>query len=188
VAAGEAVLVHAAAGGVGSILVPWLKALGATVIAHSGDSRKAERAKALGADHSLCCPLEELAAEVRALTEGKGVPVVLDGVGAASWAASLGSIAKRGLLVTFGNASGPVPPFTAIDLLSAGSIFVTRPTLGDYCRTADEMRASAARLFEMIANGTVKAEASSTFPLLRAAEAHRALESRATTGSTVLIP
>jgi NADPH2:quinone reductase len=185
---GEAVLVHAAAGGVGSILVPWLKHVGATVIAHAGDSRKAAVAKALGADHALCGPMEELAAEVRSLTEGKGVPIVLDGVGAASWAASLASVARRGLIVTYGNASGPVPPFTPLDLLAAGSIFVTRPTLGDYCGTVDEMRAAAARLFELIANGTIEIRTGATFPLLKAADAHRAIESRATTGSTVLVP
>ncbi|MBV8686655.1 MAG: quinone oxidoreductase [Alphaproteobacteria bacterium] len=185
---GEAVLVHAAAGGVGSFLVPWLKHLGATVIAHAGDSRKAALARELGADHALCCPMEALAAEVRALTEGKGVPIVLDGVGAASWSASLASVARRGLIVTYGNASGPVPPFTAIDLLTAGSIFVTRPTLGDYAAGVDEMRASAARVFELIANGTIEVRIGATFPLLQAAEAHRALESRATTGSTILLP
>ena len=188
VAAGETVLVHAAAGGVGSIVVPWLKALGATVIAHAGDSRKAEEATALGADHALCCPMEELAAEVRALTEGKGVPIVLDGVGASSWEASLASVGRRGLLVTFGNASGPVPPFTALDLLNAGSVYATRPTLGDYVPTAEEMRRSATRLFEMVTKGVVTPRIGCRFPLLQAAEAHRALESRATTGSTVLIP
>ena len=185
---GQSVLVHAAAGGVGAILVQWLKAIGATVIAHAGDSRKAALAKQLGADHSLCGPMETLAAEVRALTDGKGVPVVLDGVGAASWSASLGSVARRGLVVTYGNASGPVPPFTALDLLSAGSIFATRPTLADYCRTPEEMQASAARLFEMVGKGAVTIRIGATFPLLKAADAHRALEGRATTGSTVLIP
>ena len=184
----ETVLVHAAAGGVGSILVPWLKHLGAAVIAHAGDSRKAALAKELGADHALCCPLEELAAEVRALTDGKGVPIVLDGVGKASWGASLGSVARRGLIVTYGNASGPVPPFTPLDLLSAGSIFVTRPTLADYCRTPEEIRASAARLFELIEKGVLNIRIGARFPLRDAAEAHRAIESRATTGSTVLIP
>jgi NADPH:quinone reductase len=188
VEAGQAVLVHAAAGGVGSILVQWLKAIGATVIAHAGDSRKAALAKELGADHALWCPMAALAAEVRALTDGMGVPVVLDGVGAASWKASLGAAARRGLLVTYGNASGPVPAFTALDLLSAGSIFVTRPTLGDYCKTAGEMRASADRLFEMVEKGAVTVRIGATFPLLEAAAAHRALEARATTGSTVLIP
>jgi NADPH2:quinone reductase len=188
IVSGEPVLVHAAAGGVGSILVQWLKALGATVIAHAGDSRKAALAKELGADHTLCCPVEELAAEVRALTGGRGVPVVLDGVGAASWTASLGSVARRGLIVTYGNASGPVPPFTALDLLSAGSIFVTRPTLGDYCPTPGEMRASAARLFEMLERRTVDVRVGARFPLTKAADAHRAIESRATTGSVILIP
>lgn len=185
---GQTVLVHAAAGGMGSILVQWLKAIGATVIAHAGDSRKAALAEELGADQALCCPMDALAAEVRALTGGQGVPVVLDGVGAASWRASLASVARRGLLVTYGNASGAVPPFTALDLLSAGSIFVTRPTLADYCKSAEEMAASASRLFEMVERGAVKIRIGATFPLLKAADAHRAIESRATTGSTVLIP
>ena len=185
---GEPVLVHAAAGGVGSILVPWLKAIGGVVIAHAGDSRKAALARELGADHALCCPLDELAAEVRGLTGGKGVPVVLDGVGADSWSASLGSVARRGLIVTYGNASGPVPPFSALDLLAAGSIFVTRPTLADYCPNAEESRKSAARLFEMIERKCVPVRIGARFPLLEAAEAHAAIESRATTGSTVLIP
>jgi NADPH2:quinone reductase len=186
--AGEAVLVHAAAGGVGSILVQWLKSLGAVVIAHAGTSKKAERAKELGADHALCCSMEELAGEVRSLTGGKGVPVVLDGVGAASWQASLGSIARRGLIITFGNASGPVPPFSALDLLRAGSAFVTRPTLFDYVSTREEMEASAARVFEMISTGTLQVTIGARFPLTQAAEAHRAIESRSTTGSTILIP
>lgn len=185
---GETVLVHAAAGGVGSILVPWLKHLGAIVIAHAGDSRKAAVAKELGADHALCCPMDDLAGEVRSLTEGVGVPIVLDGVGKASWAASLASVARRGLIVTYGNASGPVPPFTALDLLSAGSIFVTRPTLADYCRTPEEIRASAARVFELIEKKVLEIRIGARFPLRDAAEAHRAIESRATTGSTVLIP
>ncbi|HEY1606174.1 MAG TPA: quinone oxidoreductase [Allosphingosinicella sp.] len=188
VQAGETALVHAAAGGVGSILVPWLKAIGARVIAHSGDRRKAALAKQAGADESLCVPMDDLAAEVRRLTAGKGVPIVFDGVGKASWAASLASTARRGLLVTYGNASGPAPPFTALDLLKAGSIFVTRPTLGDYCATPAEMRASASRLFEMIATGKVPVRIGARFPLADAAEAHRAIEARATTGSTILVP
>jgi NADPH2:quinone reductase len=188
VEAGQTVLVHAAAGGMGSILVQWLKAIGASVIAHAGDSRKAALAAELGADHALCCPIDTLAAEVRSLTGGRGAEAVLDGVGEASWAASLGSVARRGLIVTYGNASGPVPPFTALDLLGAGSIFVTRPTLADYCRSADETAASAARLFEMVEKGSVAVRIGATFPLLKAADAHRAIEGRATTGSTVLIP
>lgn len=186
--AGENVLVHAAAGGVGSILVPWLKSLGAVVIAHAGTASKAELARELGADHALSGPMDELAGQVRGLTGGKGVSVVLDGVGAASWAASVGSVARKGLIVTYGNASGPVPAFTALDLLRAGSIFVTRPTLFDYIDTADAMRASAARLFEMLGNGTIEPRIGAHFPLLQAADAHRALEARQTTGSTILIP
>lgn len=186
--AGETVLVHAAAGGVGSILVPWLKSVGAVVIAHAGTSKKAELASELGADHALSCSMEQLAGEVRGLTDGKGVSVVLDGVGSASWAASLGSVARKGLIVTYGNASGPVPAFTALDLLRAGSVFVTRPTLFDYIDTPDAMRSSAARLFEMLGNGTIKPHVGATYRLLQAADAHRALEARQTIGATVLIP
>jgi len=185
---GQTVLVHSAAGGVGSILVQWLKAIGATVIAHSGNAGKAAIANKLGADHSLHGPFDALAAEVRRLTDGKGVPVVLDGVGAASWAASLGSVARRGIIVTYGNASGPVPPFSALDLLRAGSIFATRPSLADYCGTVEELRASAARLFELMLSGDVAVQFGARYPLSQAAEAHRALEARETTGSTVLIP
>ena len=185
---GQTVLVHAAAGGVGSILVPWLKAIGASVIAHAGSPAKAAIAASLGADHSLSCPMEALAGEVRALTAGRGADVVLDGVGAASWTASLAAVARRGLVVTYGNASGPVPPFSALDLTRAGSIFVTRPTLGDYAATPEEMRDCASRLVEMIGTGVVKVAIGARYSLRDAAEAHRAIESRATTGSTVLIP
>lgn len=185
---GDTVLVHAAAGGVGSILVQWLKAIGATVIAHAGSAEKAAAAKALGADHALSCAMDELADRVRELTGGEGVRVSLDGVGAASWDASLKSLARRGLLVTYGNASGPVPPFSALDLSRAGSLFVTRPTLFDYAATPDEMRASAARLFEMMESGAVRVRMGARFRLHKAADAHRALEGRQTTGSTVLVP
>lgn len=186
--AGEPVLVHAAAGGVGSILVQWLKAIGAPVIAHAGSRDKARIAEQLGADHALSCPMDELADEVRRITGGRGVRVVLDGVGAVSWQASMKSLARRGLLVTYGNASGPVPPFSPLELSRAGSLFVTRPTLGDYCATPDEMRASAARLFGLVLSGDIEVTIGARFALRDAAEAHRALESRATTGSTVLLP
>ena len=185
---GQAVLVHAAAGGVGSIAVQWLKAIGATVIAHSGNPAKAAIAIELGADISLDVPMEALAERVREHTDGKGVLVVLDGVGAASWEASLASTARRGLIVSYGNASGPVPPFPMLELARRGSLFVTRPTLFDYCATPEEMRASAARLFEMIGSGKVDVRIGTRFRLAEAAEAHRALEGRKTTGSTVLIP
>jgi NADPH2:quinone reductase len=188
VQSGDTILVHAAAGGVGSILVPWLKAVGAVVIAHAGSADKASRARALGADHALSCGLEELAEQVRSLTGGEGAKIVLDGVGAASWKASLASIARRGLLVTYGNASGPVPPFAPAELTAAGSIFLTRPTLFDYTATQDELRLSAGRLFEAIGKGVVPVHINARFPLAEAADAHRALESRTTTGSTVLMP
>jgi NADPH:quinone reductase len=187
VRAGEWVLVHAAAGGVGSILVPWLKAVGARVIAHAGSAEKAAIAAELGADHALSGPLEELAGKVRSIAPA-GVRVVLDGVGAASWAASLASLAKRGLMVSYGNASGPVPPFSVLELARNGSLFLTRPTLGDYVATTEELQASAARLFEMVRSGAVPVRIGARFPLGRAAEAQRALEARATTGSTLLIP
>jgi NADPH2:quinone reductase len=185
---GQWVLVHAAAGGVGTILVQWLKAIGAQVIAHAGTGQKAARAAALGADHALSCPLADLGAAVRTITNGTGVPVVLDGVGKASWSASLASVARRGLIVSYGNASGAVPPFTALDLMQHGSIFVTRPTLADYCHTAPELRASAARIFAMLASGVVTLQIDQRFALADAAAAHRALETRATTGASVLLP
>ena len=188
VTAEDTALVHSAAGGVGSILVPWLKHVGARVIAHAGSSDKARQARDLGADEALSCPYESLAGEVRRLTDGKGVRVVLDGVGAASWEASLGSVAKRGMLVSYGNASGPAPAVSPLELARAGSVFLTRPTLFDYVATPHELAHSAGRLFELVAAGVVQARIGQTFPLLEAAEAHRALEARRTTGSTVLVP
>jgi NADPH:quinone reductase len=184
---GQTVLVHAAAGGVGSILVQWLKAIGATVIAHAGSAEKAEQAATLGAAHALSCPMEDLAAEVRRLTDGEGVAVVFDGVGRASWAASLACVARRGLIATYGNASGPVPPFDALTLTRAGSIFVTRPTLGDYIHTPAERRALAERLFARIAGG-LAVPIGQRFALGDAAEAHRRLEARSTRGATVFTP
>jgi NADPH2:quinone reductase len=188
IAAGQDVLVHAAAGGVGSILVQWLKAIGATVIAHAGSKEKAAIAERLGARHALSCPMDELARQVRDITGGKGVEAVLDGVGKASWEASIGSIAIRGLIVTYGNASGPVPPIDALSLSKAGSIFVTRPTLGHYARGAKERRQLAGSLFEQIERGAVTIAIGQTFALADAADAHRALESRSTTRSTLLLP
>ncbi|MDX3909229.1 MAG: quinone oxidoreductase [Sphingobium sp.] len=185
---GQAALVHAAAGGVGAILVPWLTDKGVTVIAHSGSAEKALRAKASGAAHSLHGNFADLAPAVRDLTDGKGVNVVFDGIGAASWTASLGSLAPRGLMVTFGNASGPVPPFSPLELSKGGSLFVTRPTLFDYIREDEDYRRLGASLFDRIASGIVKPDINQRFALADAAEAHRALEARQTVGSTVLIP
>lgn len=182
---GQTVLVHAAAGGMGSILVPWLRRVGAVVIAHAGSAEKAERARAAGADHAFSCPMEELAAKVREITGGNGVEVVLDGVGAASWTASLASLARRGLMVTYGNASGPVPSFGALDLMNAGSIFVTRPTLAHYSATAEHRQHLAARVFAMMEAGIVF-PVGQRFRLEDAADAHRALEQRSTSGATVM--
>lgn len=183
---GQTVLVHAAAGGVGAILVQWLSHSGARVIAHAGSPEKAAAAKADGADVALSVPLDQLASAVREATDGRGVDVVFDGVGADSWAASLASVARRGLLVTYGNASGPVPAFNPLELMRAGSIFVTRPTMNDYATTPEERRDLSGRLFALIETGAVKIAIGQTFPLDRAADAHRALEARQTTGSTVL--
>jgi NADPH:quinone reductase len=185
---GQTALVHAAAGGVGAILVPWLADLGVTVIAHSGSAEKASRATASGAAHSLHCSFEDLALTVQDLTGGKGVNVVFDGIGAASWTASLGSLATRGLMVTFGNASGPVPPFRPLELSKGGSLFVTRPTLFDYIREEEDYRRLGASLFDRVARGVISPDINQRFALADAAEAHRALEARQTVGSTVLIP
>ncbi|SFP56941.1 quinone oxidoreductase family protein [Sphingomonas rubra] len=182
---GQTVLVHAAAGGMGSILVPWLAHRGAVVIAHAGTAEKAERAREAGAAHVLSCPMATLASEVRALTGGAGVEVVLDGVGAASWDASLASLAPTGLLVSYGNASGAVPPFTALDLMKAGSVFVTRPTLAHYGATAAQRRHLAERVFAMMAAG-LPFPIGQRFSLHDAPAAHRAIEGRGTHGATVM--
>ncbi|WP_242126909.1 quinone oxidoreductase [Sphingobium sp. Sx8-8] len=183
--AGQAALVHAAAGGVGSVLVPWLRDKGVTVIAHSGSAEKAARVEA---DHSLHGPFDTLAARVRELTGGKGVDVVYDGVGKDSWSASLASLKRRELMVSYGNASGAVPPVSLLDLSRGGSLYVTRPTLFDYIVTQQELDHTAQRLFDRMARGVVKTVIGQRFALADAADAHRALEARQTIGSTVLIP
>lgn len=182
---GDVALVHAAAGGVGSVLVPWLRDKGVVVIAHSGSPEKAAK---VDADHSLSGPLDDLAAQVRDLTSGKGVAVAYDGVGKDSWAASLASLRRRGLLVSYGNASGAVPPISLLDLSRNGSLYVSRPTLFDYVATAGDLANTAERLFDRMARGIVSAQIGQSFALADAADAHRALEGRQTTGSTILIP
>lgn len=186
--AGETVLIHAAAGGVGSILVQWAKHIGATVIATAGSAEKAARARALGADHTILYRDQDVAAEVRKLTDGKGVPVAYDSVGAATFEGTLGSLARRGLFVSFGNASGPVPPFAPLRLQASGSLFFTRPTMGDYAVTTEELDESAAALFDVIAAGVVKIDIGQTFALSEARKAHEALEGRDTVGASLLIP
>lgn len=184
---GDLVLIHAAAGGVGQILVQWCKALGATVIATAGSAAKLDLARELGADHVIDYSHEDVAAKVGEITGGKGVAVVYDGVGKDTWDASMKSLAKRGVLVTFGNASGPVPPFAPLEL-GAKSAFVTRPRLFDYIATTEELDESASALFAVIGSGAVKIDIGQTFPLAEARAAHEALEGRKTTGATLLIP
>ena len=184
VQAGQTVLVHAAAGGVGHLLVGWLKAIGATVIGTAGNEEKAAQARAAGADHVILHKSEDTAARVREITGGKGVPVVLDGVGGATWTASLDSAAKRGLIVSFGNAGGVVNGVNLGVLAAKGSLFVTRPTLFDY---AEHRQAMVDRVFAMLAQGAFKPEIGQTFALEDAADAHRALEAGETFGSSVLL-
>lgn len=185
---GMTVLWHAAAGGVGLIAVQWLKHLGATVIGTVGSDEKAELAKAHGCDHPIVYTREDVAERVREITGGEGVPVVYDSVGRSTFEASLDSLRKRGMLVGFGNASGKPEPFDPMQLARRGSLYLTRPTLMDYTATRQELVASANALFEVVQGGAVKIEIGQRFPLKDAAEAHRAAESRRTTGSTVLLP
>ena len=182
---GQVALVHAAAGGVGSVLVPWLRDRGVMVIAHSGS---AEKAALVEADHSLYCPFTDLASEVRALTGGNGVDVVYDGVGKDSWSASLSSLKRRGMMVSYGNASGAVPPISLLELSRAGSLFATRPTLFDYIVTREELDHVSTRLFDRMQWGVVRAHIGQRYALSEVAAAHRALEARETVGSTILVP
>ena len=188
VKAGETILVHAAAGGVGQIMVQWAKALGAVVIATVGSDAKAARVRELRADHVILYRDQDVAAEVRRITDGKGVPVAYDAVGKDTFEGTLKSLARRGLFVSFGNASGPPPPIEARQLMLNGSLFFTRPTMGDYQATTAELDASAKALFDMIGSGKIKIEIGQTFPLADARKAHEALESRLTIGASLLIP
>jgi len=188
VSAGETVLAHAAAGGVGSILVQWAKALGATVIGTVGSEEKARLARALGCDHVILYRTEDVAARVREITAGAGVPVVYDSVGRDTFEASFASLARRGVFVSFGNASGPVPAFEPLRLARAGSLFFTRPTLFDYVASSEELRASAGALFDQIMAGRLRIEIGQRFPLAQARRAHEALAARSTMGATLLVP
>ena len=188
VEAGWPVLVHAAAGGVGLLLVQWLKAKGAMVIGTVSTAAKADAARVAGADHVIRYDQDPVASKVRELTGGDGVRVAFDGVGMATWQASLDSTARRGLIVSYGNADAPVTG-VALGLLAAkGSLFCTRPTLFDYYAQPAERAAGAELVWDMIASGKVAVTIGQTWPLAQAAEAHRALEARETTGSTLLIP
>jgi NADPH2:quinone reductase len=186
--AGDCALVHAAAGGVGQILVQWAKALGATVIATAGSADKLKIAGDLGADHLISYAEADWPDQVRAVKGGKGVQVVYDAVGKATFDGSLKSLARRGLLALYGGASGPVPPVDPILLMRGGSLFLTRPTVFDYTTDTAELDAAAEALFAVMRDGQVKVSIGQRFALKDAAEAHRALEGRQTTGSTLLIP
>jgi NADPH2:quinone reductase len=185
---GHVVVIHAAAGGVGQILVQWAKHLGATVIATAGSDAKIALAKSLGADHGVVQGREDIAACVREITNGVGAHVVYDGVGKDTFEASLDCLRLLGMMVVFGNASGAVPPFNPLVLSQKGSLFLTRPTLGHYTATREALDETAADLFDVIEKGAVKIAPPTRYALADAAQAHRDLEARKTTGSLVLIP
>ncbi len=185
---GDTILVHAAAGGAGLILCQWAKHLGATVIGTVGSREKAEIARAHGCDHPIIYTEEDFAERVKEITGGKGVAVVYDGVGKATFLKSLDCLRPRGLMVSFGNASGPVDNFNLGILSQKGSLYVTRPTLFHYTSTRADLEACARDVIDVVRRGIVRIEVKQRFPLEQAAEAHRALESRRTIGATVLIP
>ena len=183
---GDTILVQAAAGGVGLILCQWASALGATVIGTVSTEEKAELARAHGCAHPILYTKQDFAEEVNKLTAGQKLPVVYDSVGKATFMKSLDCLRPRGLMVSFGNASGPVDPISPLLLSQKGSLFLTRPTLFHYIATRPELEEAANDLFGMVRSGKVKIEVKQRFPLADAAEAHRALEARRTTGSTIL--
>jgi NADPH2:quinone reductase len=188
VEAGQTILFHAAAGGVGLIACQWAKHLGARVIGTVGSEAKAELARAHGCDVPIRYDREDVVSRVGELTEGKGVPVVYDSVGKNTFEQSLDCLAPRGMLVAFGQSSGNIPPLNLGILSQKGSLYVTRPTLMTYTAARDDLLASAKELFNVVQSGAVRIEINQTFALRDAADAHRALEGRQTTGSTVLLP
>ncbi len=188
VKSGDTILVHAAAGGVGQILSQWGRHLGATVIGTVGSREKAEIARAQGCEHVILYKEEDFAERVNEITGGKKLPVVYDGVGKATFMKSLDCLRPRGLMVSYGNASGAVEAFNLGVLAQKGSLYVTRPTLFGYTATREELLACASDLFDVVSRGAVKISIDQSFPLDKAADAHRALEGRETTGSTLLVP
>jgi NADPH2:quinone reductase len=183
---GDTILIHAAAGGVGLIVCQWAKALGATVIGTVGSEEKAELARAHGCDYPIIYTRQDFVAEVERITAGKKLPVVYDSVGKDTFLKSLDCLRPRGMLVSFGNASGPPDPFSPALLSQKGSLFLTRPTLYTYTAARSELEEAAKELFDVVAGGKVRIEVKQRFALRDAAEAHRALEARKTSGSTVL--
>jgi NADPH2:quinone reductase len=184
----DAVVIHAAAGGVGLIAAQWAHHLGALVIGVVGSEAKVDLARGHGCDHVLVSGRDDLARRVRELTGGLGAHVVYDSVGKDTFASSLDSLRPLGTMVSYGNASGPVPPVAPLELARRGSLFLTRPILFHYVAKRADLERSAAELFDVIGRGVVRIEIGQTYALQDVAEAHRALESRRTTGSTVLIP
>lgn len=185
---GDTILVHAAAGGVGLILCQWAKHLGATVIGTVGTDEKAELARANGCAHAIVYSRENVAERVREITGGEGVPVAYDSVGQATFEGSIDSLRPLGMMVSFGNASGPLAPLDSGLLAAKGSLFFTRPSLMTYTAARQDLLASAGELFDVVTGGQVNIAVNQTYPLKDAAQAHRDLEARKTTGSTVLIP
>jgi NADPH2:quinone reductase len=179
---------HAAAGGVGLIASQWARHLGAIVIGTVGSDEKAELARAHGCHHVIVYTRENFVERVREITGGQGVAVVYDSVGQETFMGSLDCLRPLGMMVSFGNASGPVPPFEPGILAAKGSLFLTRPTLMTYTAKRSDLVESAAELFEVVRSGAVKIEVRQTYPLAETARAHRDLEARKTTGSTVLLP
>jgi NADPH2:quinone reductase len=185
---GETVLFHAAAGGVGLIACQWARALGVTLIGTVGSDAKGELAKQHGAAHVINYNTENFVERVKEITGGKGVPVVYDSIGADTFTGSLDCLSPLGTMVSFGSASGPVPPFSLNELASRGSLFITRPTLFSYIARREDLDAMAAELFDVVGSGKVKIEINQRYALKDAAQAHRELESRKTTGSSILLP
>ncbi len=185
---GDAVLLHAAAGGVGLIASQWARQLGALVIGTVGSDEKAAVARAHGCHHAIVYTRENFVERVREITNGQGVAVVYDSVGQQTFMGSLDCLRPLGMMVSFGNASGPVPAFEPGLLAAKGSLFLTRPSLMHYTAQRRDLVASAAELFDVVATGAVKIEVRQTYPLAETAQAHRDLEARQTTGSTVLLP
>jgi NADPH2:quinone reductase len=188
VTAGQTILVTAAAGGVGQILCQWARHLGVTVIGTVGSDEKAALARAHGCTHVLNSRRDDIALKVREITSGAGVPVVYDSVGKESFEASLNALSVRGMLVSFGSASGPVPPFDITQLMAKGSLYITRPTLVHYTRDAREIGEGAADLFDVLSSGAVTVDIHQRYALADARAAHEALAARATRGATILLP
>ncbi|MGH8744047.1 MAG: quinone oxidoreductase family protein [Burkholderiales bacterium] len=188
VKAGDTILVHAAAGGVGQILCQWAKHLGATVIGTVGSDEKAKLAKKAGCKYVIVTAREKFQERVKEITKGAGVPVVYDGIGKDTFMGSLDCLAPLGMMVSYGSASGAVPPFEPAILSQKGSLFLTRPTLMTYTAKREDLLKSASDLFSVVKKGVIKIIVNQSYPLREAAQAHRDLESRKTTGSTLLLP